>query len=137
MKINFNRLHKLVAKIDYIDRTSYPVYFVVKNKTSKMFFKSGICDIITEDGSETVFEEQQYLVSFDGNDDFMETEDFLDLSEPDCMTFNGIGKILKEKCGITESSKIELLEEHSFNGEYEYYIIPELNEELLKKYEYE
>lgn len=127
-KITFEELCKLVAHIDYINSSSYPVSFVVKDKgKAPRRFECGIgeadnnvwfCDAF---GGET---ELQYMIS--------EKEGIVDLQEPDWMVFGEICEMLKTKCKIGAESEILLNEEVSFDGE-ELYINEELFSDGLKK----
>lgn len=127
-KISFEELCKLVAHIDYIDSSSYPVSFVVKDKgKAPRGFECGIgetdnnvwfCEIW---GGET---ELQYMIS--------EKDGIVDLQEPDWMVFGEICEMLKTKCKIGAESEILLNEDVSFDSE-EFYINEELFCDELKK----
>ena len=129
-KISFEELCKLVAHIDYIDSSSYPVSFVVNNKGKvprRFEFECGIgeadnnvwfCEAF---GGET---ELQYMIS--------EKDGIVDLQEPDCMVFDEICEMLKTKCKIGTESEILLNEDVSFDSE-ELYINEELFSDELKK----
>ena len=127
-KISFEELCKLVAHIDYINSSSYPVSFVVKDKgKAPRGFECGIgeadnnvwfCEIW---GGET---ELQYMIS--------EKDGIVDLQEPDLMVFGEICEMLKTKCKIGAESEIQLNEEVSFDSE-ELYINEELFSDELKK----
>ena len=127
-KISFEELCKLVAHIDYIDSSSYPVSFVVNDKgKAPRRFECGIgeadhniwfCEIW---GGET---ELQYMIS--------EKDGIVDLQEPDLMVFGEICEMLKTKCKIGAESKILLYDEVSFDSE-ELYINEELFSDELKK----
>lgn len=127
-KISFEKLCILVAHIDYIDSSSYPVSFVIKDK-GKMprIFECGIgeadhnvwfCKVF---GGET---ELQYM--------FSAKDGIVDLQDPDSMVFDEICEMLKTKCKIGAESEILLNEEVSFNSE-ELYINEELFSDELKK----
>ena len=127
-KITFEELCKLVAHIDYINSSSYPVSFVVKDKgKAPRRFECGIgeadnnvwfCDAF---GGET---ELQYMIS--------EKDGIVDLQEPDWMVFGEICEMLKTKCKIGAESEILLNEEVSFDSE-ELYINEWLFSDELKK----
>ena len=127
-KISFEKLCILVAHIDYIDSSSYPVYFVIKDK-GKMprIFECGIGEadhnvwFCKAFGGET---ELQYM--------FSEKDGIVDLQDPDSMVFDEICEMLKTKCKIGAESEILLNEEVSFNSE-ELYINEELISDELKK----
>ena len=59
-----------------------------------------------------VSEDPQYLVEITDINDMI----LLDLQEPDSMVYDEIGRMLKEKCGINENSKIYL---HIYDEETE------------------
>ena len=127
-KISFEKLCKLVAHIDYIDSSSYPVSFVVKDKgEAPRRFECGIGEadnnvwFCKAFGGET---ELQYMIS--------EKDGIVDLQDPDCMSFKGICEMLKTKCKIGAESNIQLYEDVSFDGE-ELYITEELLSGELKK----
>ena len=127
-KISFEKLCILVAHIDYIDSSSYPVSFVIKDK-GKMprIFECGIGEadhnvwFCKAFGGET---ELQYM--------FSEKDGIVDLQDPDSMVFDEICEMLKTKCKIGAESEILLNEEVSFNSE-ELYINEELISDELKK----
>ena len=92
-KISFEELCKLVAHIDYIDSSSYPVSFVVNNKgKAPRVFECGIGEadnnvwFCNAFGGET---ELQYMLS--------EKDGIVDLQDPDCMVFDDICEMLKTK----------------------------------------
>ena len=127
-KISFDVLCKLVAHIDYIDSSSYPVSFVVKDKgKAPRRFECGIGEadnnvwFCNAFGGET---ELQYMIS--------EKDGIVDLQDPDMMVFGEICEMLKTKCKIGAESEILLSEEVSFDSE-ELYINEELFSDGLKK----
>lgn len=130
-KISFEKLCELVANIDYIDSSSYPVSFDIKDKGKESRrFECGIgeaddnawfCEVF---GGET---ELQYMISITS-----EKDDIVDLQDPDAMVFDEICEMLKSKCKIGAESEILLNEGVSFDGE-EFYIYEELLSDELKK----
>ena len=130
-KISFEELCKLVAHIDYIDNSSYPVSFVIKDKgKAPRRFECGIgeaddnvwfCEVF---GGET---ELQYMLS--------ETNDIVDLQDPDAMVFDEICEMLKTKCKIGAESEILLNKDVSFDGEELYINEWLLSDELIKEFE--
>lgn len=127
-KISFEELCKLVAHIDYIDSSSYPVSFVVNNKgKAPRVFECGIGEadnnvwFCNAFGGET---ELQYMLS--------EKDGIVDLQDPDCMVFDEICEMLKTKCKIGAESEILLNDDISFDSE-ELYINERLFSDELKK----
>lgn len=127
-KISFEELCKLVAHIDYIDSSSYPVSFVVKDKwKAPRVFECGIGEadnnvwFCKAFGGET---ELQYMISA--------KDGIVDLQDPDCMVFGEICEMLKTKCKIGAESEILLNDDVSFDSE-ELYINEELFSDELKK----
>ena len=127
-KISFEELCKLVAHIDYIDSSSYPVSFVVNNKgKAPRVFECGIGEadnnvwFCNAFGGET---ELQYMLS--------EKDGIVDLQDPDCMVFDDICEMLKTKCKIGAESEILLNDDISFDSE-ELYINERLFSDGLKK----
>lgn len=127
-KISFEELCKLVAHIDYIDSSSYPVSFVVNNKgKAPRVFECGIGEadnnvwFCNAFGGET---ELQYMLS--------EKDGIVDLQDPDCMVFDDICEMLKTKCKIGAESEILLNDDISFDSE-ELYINERLFSDELKK----
>lgn len=117
-EISFKQLCDLVAEIDYIKESSFPVKFsvVTKDKNTVNFFEAGIGNSADEN-------EQQYLGRYDINNEksFNNNEgamEILDVQEPDIMSFANIVLLLADRCKITPNSKIYLYEDVSFNGEY-------------------
>ena len=127
-KISFQELCKFVAHIDYINSSSYPVSFVIKDKGEEpKRFECGIGDADKNDWFCVAFcgeTELQYMIS--------EKDDIVDLQEPDWMVFDKICEMLKTKCKISAESEILLDENNSFDGE-ELYIYEELFSDELKK----
>lgn len=127
-KISFEELCKLVAHIDYIDSSSYPVSFVIKDKGKEpRRFECGIgkaddnvwfCKAF---GGET---ELQYMLS--------EKDGIVDLQDPDSMVFDKICEMLKVKCKIGAKSEILLNDDISLDSE-ELYINEELLSDELRK----
>ena len=127
-KITFEELCMLVAHIDYIDSSSYPVSFVIKDKGKEpRRFECGIGEadnnvwFCKTFGGET---ELQYMIS--------EKDGIVDLQEPYCMVFDKICEMLKSKCKIGAESEILLDEEVSFDSE-ELYINEWLFSDELRK----
>lgn len=127
-EISFEELCKLVAHIDYIDSSSYPVSFVAKDKGKvPRRFECGIGEADYNVWFTRVFggvTELQYMIS--------EKDGIVDLQDPDCMSFNKICEMLKAKCKIGAESEILLNEEVSFDSE-ELYINEALFSDDLKK----
>jgi hypothetical protein len=130
-KITFDELHRMVSKIDYINKSSYPIAFTVdgvKYRTGIGSFNTDDSDIYYENYGDTLTEdyfygyanEMQYLSRIDNYDEdasFECVDEYvMDAQDPDDMEFNAIGEMLKRCCGITESSDIKLCVNHSFNG---------------------
>lgn len=100
-RIDFNELHRLVANVDYIDPTSFPLFFSVNGHR--------YCCGIEGNG------EQQYIAEvFPLIDMWL----IIDWQDPDNMEWDRIGEMLKKKCLIDEahSNKIWLNTVHSFSG---------------------
>jgi hypothetical protein len=131
-KIKFNDLHRLVSEIDYVNEMSYPVAFAVdgvKYRAGIGAFNTDDCDIYGDEGEDFTdffygFENEiQYLSRIENDDEETTFEldggyDYiLDAQDPDVMSFDEIGDMLKKCCNITETSDIQLYEEYSFNGE--------------------
>ena len=97
-KISFDALQQLVANIDYVFDDSFPVVFFVDGHK----YSCGI---------EHSLNERQYLLD--------ENENLLDLQEADDMEWDAIGKMLKEKCRVSDTapSRITLAVPLSFGGE--------------------
>lgn len=111
-KISFEELNKLVSNIDYIGGFEY-MEFIVRNDKKERAFCAGIgCFWGENQYEQIVSEEPQYLVESTDIDNMV----LLDLQEPDLMAYEEIGRMLKEKCGINENSKIYL---HIYNEETE------------------
>jgi hypothetical protein len=127
-KISFEELCDLVAYIDYIDSSSYPVSFVVKNKgKAPRIFECGIGEADTNVWFSNAFggeTELQYMHS--------PKDGIVDLQDPDSMVFDEICEMLKTKCKISAESEILLNEDVSFDGE-ELYIYEWLFSDELKK----
>lgn len=75
-----------------------------------------------EHNDETAFDE------WNGGDDHI-----LDAQDPDDMSFDEIGDMLKKCCNITETSDIQLYEEYSFNGEQHDVFWMDLDQEVIEK----
>ena len=100
-KISFEKLNTLVSNIDYIGGFEY-MEFIVRNGKKERAFCAGIGCFWEDNQYEQISEVPQYLVeSTDINNMVL-----LDLQEPDLMVYDEIGRMLKEKCGINENSKI-------------------------------
>lgn len=103
-KISFEELNKLVSNIDYIGGFEY-MEFIVRNGKKERTFCAGIgCFGGDNQYERIVSDEPQYLVESTDITDVV----LLDLQEPDSMVYDEIGRMLKEKCGINENSKIYL-----------------------------
>lgn len=103
-KISFEKLNELVSNIDYIGGFEY-MEFIVRNGKKERVFCAGIgCFWEENQYEQIVSEEPQYLVESTDITDMV----LLDLQEPDSMVYDKIGRMLKEKCGINENSKIYL-----------------------------
>lgn len=103
-KISFEELNKLVSNIDYVGGFEY-MEFIVRNDKKERVFCAGIgCFWGENQYEQIVSEEPQYLVESTDIYDMV----LLDLQEPDLMVYDEIGRMLKEKCGINENSKIYL-----------------------------
>lgn len=102
-KISFEKLNTLVSNIDYIGGFEY-MEFIVRNGKKERAFCAGIGCFWDNNQYEQISEVPQYLAeSTDINNMVL-----LDLQEPDLMAYDEIGRMLKEKCGINENSKIYL-----------------------------
>lgn len=111
-KISFEELNKLVSNIDYIGGFEY-MGFIVRNGKKERVFCAGIgCFWEDNQYEQIVSEDPQYLVEITDINDMI----LLDLQEPDSMVYDEIGRMLKEKCGINENSKIYL---HIYDEETE------------------
>lgn len=99
MEISFNGLCELVEDIDYKFSDSYPVKFNVINGNVANSFECGISD-----------NNRQYLWDY-------QKDKITDLRDIDGMQWGEMCDMLKEKCGITNDSKIVLDEDISFNSE--------------------
>lgn len=115
-EITFDELHKLVAKIDYVDYVypqSFPVRFKVDNGRIDEVYEAGIGDICDDDDYHDALGGcGQYLANI-----VRDKYKVLSLIDADAMYFNVIGEILRTECEIVEGSKIYLIEEKSFTGE--------------------
>ena len=100
-KISFDTLQQLVANIDYVLEDSFPVVFFVDGRKYS-------CGIKYSPDEEQYL---QYLLDKDDN--------LLDLQEADGMEWDAIGKMLKEKCRVSDTapSRITLAVPLSFGGE--------------------
>ena len=123
-KINFKQLCDLVANIDGLFESSYPVHFKVMNGNNVQYYECGLCDMSKEyvdtiyDGKFIDGEYLQYL-SNDIHKD-MACDVFLDVQQEDMMEYNNICDILRSNCDIDDNSKIYLYAD-SFSGAYRYY----------------
>jgi hypothetical protein len=147
-KIDFKELHRLVSNIDYINETSYPVSFTVdgvKYRAGIGAFNTDDSDVYGDEGTDfTDFfcgydEEIQYLSRIENDDDETTFEwdggydHILDAQDPDDMSFDEIGDMLKKCCNITKTSDIQLYEEYSFNGEQHDVFWMDLDQEVIEK----
>ena len=115
-KITFNELHKMVSKIDYINKKSYPVVFSVKNGKDTEKYECGITGSFDYQGEE--YDEQQYLALVESYGHEMDL--ILDLVDPDFPSFDEIGNMLKQNCHIDENSEITFYDGKSFKGKEKY-----------------
>lgn len=130
-EITFDELHRLVSEVDYINDESYPIVFSVDG----VKYRAGIGPYclddfhnVTEDCDDDDKEHFSYFTDFfygyDNEvqylsrieDEEIVNEYVLDACDPDGMSFKGIGEMLKKCCEITDSSKICLSTNKSFNG---------------------
>ena len=152
-KITFDDLHRLVSEVDYINEESYPIAFTVDGNKYRVGIGSYVLDDLdntAEDCDEDAKkhyayfpdffsgyeDEVQYLCRIDGGDDFDGAggdECVLDACDPDDMSFNEIGDMLKKCCNITDSSEILLSTENSFNGNQYGVWWMELSDEVIAK----
>lgn len=116
-KISFKKLHKLVAGIDPIYEDSYPVMFTVAKKGEEhhegQTYLVGLTDELTGSDGEL----------YDGLCQFirlLSTGKIIDLQDEELMSFDEIGALLKEKCGIERGCSIYLEKDCSFGGEWYY-----------------
>ena len=67
------------------------------------------------------------------------TISFLDVDDPDDMTYDDIVEMLKKQCNITEKSKIEISNKYCFDGTQKYikwsHFTDDAKNKALKKYE--
>ena len=120
-KIDFKTLHSLVCNVDYIDDNSYPIVFEVHNKNKEPIkYECGLTSLSDDSSKEfrdLIFnavgceEEIQYLYNIDSGE-------FLDLQDCDCMASDEIKEMLKKKCKINEDSVIFFDEKESFNDTF-------------------
>ena len=142
-KINLKELLDLVSDVDYICPSSYPILFSVINtesmntvsyevglgkgydKASELFNKAFGLD-----------EELQYLAKIDNSrDEGIREESYLDIQDPDCMTYEEIRKMLEKKCNINEKTEIILYQKDSFGGEEREITYDLLDEGMIKEME--
>ena len=67
------------------------------------------------------------------------TISFLDVDDPDDMTYDDIVEMLKKQCNITEKSKIEISNKYCFDATQKYikwsHFTDDAKNKALKKYE--
>ena len=124
-KIILKELQDLVSEVDYINSLSYPILFSTINTESKdiISYEIGIGKSSDEKVSDLANEafglddELQYLSVVDNScDDGVCVKSYLDIQDPDCMDYNEIEKMLKQKCNIDEKTIIVLHQRDSFSG---------------------
>ena len=129
-KISFNELCKMVAKIDYLYKESYPIVFSVEDDDCIMKHECGITKAFEFQGVQ--FDEYQYLVTteFKSKEHKHEMDYVRHLVDPDDVSFSEISEVLKDKCHIDENSIITLYEGKSFKGRKRYIekVTPEICE---------
>ena len=145
-KISFEELCDLVAHVDYLWENTFPIYFNVDSTE----YVAGIgyydCGDDTGDpfGVFGITEELQYLARLEPKIDKEDNTisflvSFLDVDDPDDMTYDDIVEMLKKQCNITEKSKIEISNKYCFDGTQKYikwsYFTDDAKNKALKKYE--
>lgn len=112
-QITFEKLQKLVANIDYVFDDSYPVCFDVNNNGKKIKFECGITNAFEFEGQ--FYDGYQYFMVERVLPSGRKITHFFDLQDPDGMTFDEIGNMLKTHCEIDDNSIIRLFAK-SFSG---------------------
>ena len=137
-KISFNKLCKLVSEVDYINPKSYPIQFEVNDVEYCVGIGSFDVYGAKEKGYDVenffgcLEDELQYLLKTTiVDDDILCT--FVDVQDPDAMSYEGIVAMLKKQCNITKDSVIYLYDEDSFNGVEDCIDYESLSEEVLYK----
>ena len=117
-KISFKKLHALVANIDPVWDDSHPVMFTVVQKGEEhcegQTYIAGLAnELIDYDGKTRAYEECQFIR-------LCSTGKVIDLQDESLMSFDKIGRTLKEKCAIEKGCTIYLEKDCSFGGEWYY-----------------
>ena len=130
-KINFDTLCKLIANIDYIDDSTYPVSFAIQEGNWSHWFEAGICNVESDSIAATTYkatDEFQFLLDLGELD-----ETVVDLQDPDSMSYDEIEEMLCTKCNIKEDSVIFLQEKLSFTGDGYCFGDEQFSDELIEE----